>query len=442
VIQEHHATALHWDFRLERDGVGVSWAVPKGLPLDPGRNNLAVQTEDHPLEYFSFEGEIPAGEYGGGRVIIWDAGTYDTDEWEPDKVKVVLRGERVQGRYVLFRTDGKHWMVHRMDPPPAGWTPPPAQLRPMLAVPADSPPTGDGWAHEFKWDGVRAIVTVDGGRPRVTSRNDRDVTTAYPETRALAEAMGSTQAVLDGELVALDDAGRPSFERLQRRMHLTNAAQVRRLQTEVPVTFLVFDLLHLDGRSLLDEPYDERRRLLESLELSGPHWATSPSFDGDGATILSASTAQGLEGIVSKRRDSRYFAGKRSDCWLKVKPVATREAVIGGWEPGKGNRQGQIGALHLGVTTDEGLAYVGQVGSGFSEATLRDLAARLAPLHRPDPPFVTPVPRDQARGAHWVEPVLVAEVAYSSWTKDGKLRHPTYRGLRPDKDPSEVVREP
>src|SRR5919202_5539435 len=177
VVQEHHATALHWDLRLEHDGVGASWAVPKGLPLDPGRNNLAVQTEDHPLDYFSFEGEIPAGEYGGGWVSIWDAGTYELEEWTADKVKVVLHGQRVDGRYALFRTDGKHWMVHRMDPPPVpDWEPLPDLIRPMLAVVSERPPPGDGWAHELKWDGVRAIVHVEGGRPRVVSRNDRDVT--------------------------------------------------------------------------------------------------------------------------------------------------------------------------------------------------------------------------------------------------------------------------
>jgi bifunctional non-homologous end joining protein LigD len=400
-----------------------------------------VQTEDHPLDYFTFEGEIPAGEYGGGQVTVWDAGTYDLEEWTADKVKVVLHGRRVQGRYALFRTDGKQWMVHRMDPPQPGWEPLPELLRPMLAVLADTAPAGDGWAHEFKWDGVRAVVFVEGGRPRIVSRNDRDVTATYPEVRALAEAMGSTQAIVDGELVALDERGRPSFERLQRRMHVTKAAQIRLLREEVPVSFLAFDLLHLDGRSLLGEPYDERRRLLESLDLNGPCWATPPWFPGDGADVLAASEAQGLEGIVSKRRDSRYHPGRRSDVWRKVKNVTTQEVVIGGWEPGEGKRAGHVGALHMGVHTDRGFTYVGQVGTGFTDEVLRDLGRRLAALERPDPPFDTPVPRPQARLARWVEPVLVAEVGYGQWTKDGRLRHPRYRGLRPDKDPREVVRE-
>ena len=441
VIQEHHATALHWDLRLEHEGVGASWAVPKGLPLDPKRNNLAVQTEDHPLDYFTFSGEIPAGEYGGGRMTIWDSGTYELEKWTADKVKVVLHGERTEGRYVLFRTDGKNWMVHRVDPPPPGWQPPPDLVRPMLATLRDAPPTGDGWAHEFKWDGIRAVVTVEGGRPRVVTRNERDVTAGYPEVRAMAEEMGGTQAVLDGELVALDERGRPSFERLQQRMHVTKAAQVRLLAARVPVAYWIFDLLYLDGRDLTGETYDTRRELLESLGLHGPCWATPPSFPGDGADVLAASAAQGLEGIVSKRRDSRYYPGRRSDAWVKVKNVLTQEVVICGWEPGEGRRAGHIGALLMGLYEERGLVYVGQVGTGFDQADLRQLAGLLAPLERPDPPCVNEVPRPQARNAHWVEPELVVEVAYGQWTKDGKLRHPSYRGLRPDKDPREIVRE-
>ena len=444
VVQEHHATALHWDFRLERDGVLVSWAVPKGLPLDPAVNHLAVHTEDHPLEYATFEGDIPEGEYGGGAVTVWDHGTYECEKWSDREVKVVLHGNRVTGRYVLFKTGSRDrdWMMHRMDPPPEGFTPMPSLVRPMLAVLRETVPRDDdNFGYEFKWDGVRAIVYVDGGRPRVLSRNDRDVTASYPELRAMAESLGSRQVILDGEIVAMDESGRPSFEALQARMHVTNTAQVRRLAAQVPATFLAFDVLHLDGRSLLDEPYTERRRVLESLELSGPSWQTPPHFEGSGDAILAASKEQGLEGVLAKRLDSRYYAGKRSDCWLKVKNLRTQEVVIGGWKPGEGRRKGAIGSLLLGVPGDGGLDYVGHVGTGFTDAMLRELEALLEPLTRTDPPFATAIPRPHAKDAQWVEPEVVGEVAFGEWTKAGILRHPAWRGLRPDKNAADVVRE-
>jgi bifunctional non-homologous end joining protein LigD len=443
VIQEHHATALHWDFRLERDGVLVSWAVPKGLPLDPDVNHLAVHTEDHPLEYAGFAGEIPAGEYGGGAVTIWDRGTYECEKWDAREVKVVLHGERVSGRYVLFKTGNRDrdWMVHRMDPPPDGHLPLPELVRPMLAVLRDKVPSDDdAYGYEFKWDGVRAVTYVHGGRPRVLSRNDRDVTGSYPELRMLAESLGSREVVLDGEIVAFDENGRPSFGTLQSRMHVTDAASVRRLAASTPVTYLVFDVLHLDGRSLLDAPYTERREVLESLELSGPSWQTPPWFRGGGDAVLAASRQQGLEGVIAKRLDSRYYAGKRSDCWLKVKNLRTQEVVIGGWKPGEGRRKGAIGSLLLGVPGPDGLDYVGHVGTGFTDRMLRDLEAELASLARDDSPFAAAVPRPHAKDARWVEPRLVGEVAFGEWTREGRLRHPAWRGLRPDKDVAEVTR--
>jgi bifunctional non-homologous end joining protein LigD len=257
----------------------------------------------------------------------------------------------------------------------------------------------------------------------------------------MAEALGSREVVLDGELVAFDEQGRPSFGTLQSRMHVTDAASVRRLAASTPVTYLVFDVLHLDGRSLLGFPYTERRELLESLELSGPSWQTPPWFPGGGDAVLAASKEQGLEGVIAKRLDSRYYAGKRSDCWLKVKNLRTQEVVIGGWKPGEGRRKGAIGSLLLGVPGDDGLDYVGHVGTGFSDKMLRDLEQDLAPLARDDPPFATTVPRQHAKDARWVEPTLVGEVVFGEWTREGRLRHPVWRGLRPDKDPTEVTRE-
>ena len=439
VIQEHHARALHWDVRLERDGVLVSWAVPKGLPLDPATNHLAKQTEDHPLPYATFAGEIPKGEYGGGTVKIWDAGSYELQTWTDREVKVVLHGNRVEGRYVFFRTRGQDWMVHRMDGPPPGWQPLPSRLSPMLACTGPVPP-GPGWAFEFKWDGVRALGFVEGGRLRLLSRNDRDVTAAYPELRSAAEWLGSTQVVLDGEIVALDPTtGRPDFGLLQRRMHVDRPGLAARLARQVPAQWFVFDVLHLDGRPLLDEPYATRREVLESLDLP---FAVPPSLREDGAAVLQASRAQGLEGIVAKRLRSPYRPGQRSDDWVKVKVVHRQEVVIGGWEPGEDGRTGSIGALLLGTYDDAGgLRYAGQVGTGFTQQTLHDLARLLAPLRRETSPFADEVPRPAARLAVWVQPELVAEVEYGSWTRDGRLRHPAYKGLRADCDPRTVRRE-
>jgi bifunctional non-homologous end joining protein LigD len=267
------------------------------------------------------------------------------------------------------------------------------------------------------------------------------VTASYPELRDLAESLGSRQVVLDGEIVAFDAEGRPSFETLQSRMHVTNSAQVRRLVSQTPVTYLVFDVLYVDGRSLLEESYADRRRILESLSLTGPSWQTPPHFEGAGDAVLAASKEQGLEGVLAKRLDSRYYPGKRSDCWLKVKNLRTQEVVIGGWKPGAGRRAGAIGSLLLGVPGPAGLEFAGHVGTGFTDRMLRDLEDQLTPLARDDSPFDTTVPREHARTARWVEPSVVGEVVFGEWTREGRLRHPAWRGLRPDKSAADVVRE-
>jgi bifunctional non-homologous end joining protein LigD len=303
VIQQHHARSLHWDLRLERDGVLVSWAVPRGLPRDRGRNHLAVHTEDHPMEYLDFHGEIPAGEYGGGRMTIFDQGTYRTEKWRDDEVIVVLNGGRVSGRYVLFRTGGKDWMVRRMDPPPPGWTTMPERVRPMQATRAARlPRDDDAWAYEMRWEGVRALAYVSGGRVRLASADDEDLTQAYPQVRELGESLAPTEAVLDGELVAFDPAGR-----------------MRRASARADGTqFLIVDLLWLEGVSTMDVPYVERRELLDGLGLAGSHWQTPPYFPGGGRFALDASREQGLAGVLAKRLESRYAPGRRSRDWLSI----------------------------------------------------------------------------------------------------------------------------
>jgi bifunctional non-homologous end joining protein LigD len=442
VIQEHHARALHWDFRLEHDGVLVSWALPKGIPEDPATNHLAVHTEDHPLEYGSFEGDIPRGEYGGGHVSIWDHGEYELEKWTDTEVKVVLHGSKARGRYVLFATRGKNWMIHRMDPAPEGFAPLPDRLAPMLAV-AGSLPSGDaGWAYEVKWDGIRAVVYVEGGRVRALGRSSTDITARYPELREAGEQLGARPAVLDGEVIALGPDGRPSFGQLQQRMHLSGSSEIARKARQVPVSYVVFDVLHLDGQSLLELSYDERRQRLESLGLAGGSLATGDSFrDVPGADVLAAAEQRGLEGIVAKRRDSPYRPGRRSGEWVKVKVVRTQEVVIGGWTAGNGQRSGELGALLLGIPGGDGLRYVGKVGTGFGEQERRAILRRLEPLARKTSPFSTPVDPAVAALAHFVRPAVVGEVRYGDRTEDGHLRHASWRGLRPDKDPREVTDE-
>src|SRR3954469_14505365 len=435
VVHEHHARRLHWDLRLEREGVLVSWAVPKGIPPDPARNNLAVHTEDHPLEYIDFSGEIPAGQYGAGVMKIWDTGTYETHKFREDEVMVTFHGERLHGRYVLFRTRGDDWMIHRMDPPEdAGREPMPERVEPMLARTGELPADEAGWAFEIKWDGVRAMAYVDGGRLRLESRNGRDITPRYPELRELGRALGSADAVLDGEVVAFE-GGRPSFQKLQGRMHLASEHAVRRLAASDPVVYMIFDVVFLDGRSLMDRPYEERRGVLAGLGLNGPAWQTPAHHVGDGAALLELSRAQGLEGIVAKRLDCPYVPGRRSPGWVKVKNVRRADAVIGGWLPGEGGRSGRLGALVVGFYEDGELRYSGRVGTGFTQAELARVGKILDGLARDDSPFAG---RQPPRETRFVEPRLVSVVNYSEVTKAKTLRQPSYKGLRDDIAPEDV----
>ena len=443
VIQEHHARRLHYDVRLERDGVLVSWAVPKGVPDDPAVNHLAVHTEDHPLEYASFEGQIPRGEYGAGSMTIWDHGWYETLKWAKNEVKIRLHGQRVTGGYTLFQTGGKQWMMHRERQPL------PAALRPMLAKLTAVPPFGrngadDGnWALEMKWDGVRALAFVERGQVKLMSRTERDITATYPELAGLGRATDRKQLLLDGEIVVFGPDNWPSFEGLQPRMHVSDPASARLLAGQNPVTYLVFDLLQLDGRPLLDMPYSERRALLESLELAGPYWQTPPTFPGeDFAAVQSVSAEHGMEGLVAKRLASRYQPGARTSDWRKIKNHLSQEAVVAGYKPGQGNRTGLVGSLLIGVNDDSGLIYAGHVGTGFSAETLRMLTGRLEPLRRRDSPFDGPVPQMYARTAVWVEPRLVIDVSFDRWTSAGRMRAPVYKGLRDDIDPADVTRDP
>jgi bifunctional non-homologous end joining protein LigD len=439
VVQEHHARRLHWDLRLEHEGALASWALPRGIPAHPAENRLAVRTEDHPLEYLEFEGEIPRGEYGAGTMTVFDSGIYDCHKFRDDEVIATFHGERVEGKYALFRTRGDDWMIHRMDPPldPA-YEPMPERLAPMLARTGPLPADDEAYGYEVKWDGIRALLFSDAGHPRLQGRNYTDFTPRYPEVRELGRVLGARRVILDGEVVAFDPDGRPSFERLQGRMHLASDSAVRRRMRDVPVTYVIFDLLYLDGRSTLDLSYSERRELLHRLALDGPSWRTPAHHVGEGEALLEASRQQGLEGIVAKRLDCPYEIGRRSGAWIKVRNVCRQDVVIGGYAPGEGGRSGYLGALAVGYYEDGALRYAGKVGTGFTERMLVTLARELEPLRRDQSPFAG---RQPPKGTVFVEPRLVADVEFREWTTSATMRAPSFKGLRPDVEPREVVKE-
>ena len=424
VIQEHHARRLHYDFRLEHDGVLVSWAVPKNLPETPTVNHLAVHTEDHPLEYATFEGTIPAGQYGGGRVTIWDAGTYEAEKFSDSEVIVELRGARISGRYALIQTEGNQWLAHRMKEQNE---PRLQDYSPMLATPgAIETLSPNDYAFEGKFDGYRLLVEVGGGRVRMQSRSGRDVTGEYPQLHSLA-ADFDHHAILDGEVVALDADGVPNFGEMQNRSRTSR------------IEFWAFDVLRLDGRSLLKAKYRDRRRILEALasDLIVPEL-----LSGDGPSVLASARRKGWEGVVAKKWNSTYQPGRRSSSWIKSKIWNTQEVVLGGWREGGGSRAGNVGALLLGIPAEGGLRFVGRVGTGFTDRELVKLKEVLAPLEVDESPFTAKLSAQEARGVRYVRPELVGEVRYAELTSDGRLRHPSWRGLRPDKSPAEVVVEP
>ena len=317
------------------------------------------------------------------------------------------------------------------------------QLRPMLAISGEMPADDTQWAYEMKWDGIRAVAHIAEGAVTLVTRTGRDATASYPELQSMAAGLGAHQAVLDGEIVAFGGAAWPSFEALQQRMNVTAASQVRQLAAEIPVTYLAFDLLALDEELLLDQPYRERRRRLDELAFDGQNWQTPPAFIGlSGADVRAVSRQHALEGIMAKRLESRYEPGKRSAGWRKIKNIHRQEFVVGGWRPGEGNRASLIGSLLVGVYDAADLVYAGHVGTGFTTETLVALTNLLAPLRRASSPFGTTVPHEHARWAVWVEPTVVIEATFGQWTNSGRLRAASYMGLRTDKDPADVVREP
>jgi bifunctional non-homologous end joining protein LigD len=436
VVQRHDARRLHYDFRLERNGVLASWAVPKGVPLEAGEQHLAVHVEDHPLEYGSFEGEIPKGNYGAGTVEIWDRGTYELLEEKPDGgLTVRLHGERLDGTWALVPAhlsgDEKNWLIlrKREDGAAKATSGSRRTYRAMLATLTEELPHGEGWEFEPKWDGYRALGYVRGGEAKLVSRNGNDLSERFASVaKELPKALRTPDAVVDGEVVALDTAGKASFSAMQ--------------QGSTRLAYEVFDVLEEDGEPLIDLPLTERRARLEKLIARNPVVQLSGSFT-DGAALFEAAEEQGLEGVMAKRTASRYGEGKRGRDWLKIKTHGRQEFVVCGYTKGQGRRAGGFGALVLGVHRGGAWEWVGNVGTGFREHDIEELLAKLQPLRRKTSPFpvVPKMPKVKKGDVVWVEPTLVAEVEFAQWTHDGHLRAPSFQGLRDDKPAVDVRRE-
>lgn len=446
VIHQHHATRLHFDLRLEmRDGkkpVLVSWAVPKNLPRRRGGRALAIHVDDHDFGYGTFSGTIPEG-YGAGEVRIFDSGTYEVVSRTDERMTFKLIGARLKGIWHLVKTDpvDDAWLVINSewhgDPPEQK-----PKLEPMLATLESRAFDDDGWVFEPKWDGVRAISECSD-EVRIISRNKLDITAAYPELRTLSDQLVAIDAILDGEIVAMED-GRPSFERLQSRMHVRDQRQIKRLMSTTPVTYVVFDLLYLDGRDLTARPLEERRAALEQVVVPTDNLQVSTSIHARGEALFEAARKSRLEGIVAKRLGSRYHGGKRSRDWLKIKTVLEADVVVAGWTPGEGSRSGKVGALVVGVYEADALMFCGSVGTGFTDKKLEEVFQLLDGLGTDSSAFdrsQLAKARAQVKSANWVRPELVAVVEFRELTGGNKLRAPSFKGFRQDKLPEACTLE-
>src|SRR3984957_18859616 len=494
VVQKHDATRLHYDFRLELDGTLKSWAVPKGLPYAKGEKHLAVHVEDHPISYIDFEGTIPEGQYGGGTVMIWDRGTFEplsktpTKELAGGKLHFVLSGTKLNGEWYLVRLrDEKPWLLIKagedMKPiskklddtsalsgrtmkelargdrvwqsktrsesrrpskgkPNSSPLPLPSFLEPMRAKLTQSIPPGE-WLYEIKFDGFRAQALRGGSETRLVSRNEKEFGGKFPEVMDSLSRLDVQDAIIDGEIVALDDKGRSSFQLLQ----AFELGQVR-----PPVFYYAFDLLRLNGMDLRDHPLEERKAKLETLLQEAPeNIRYSASFGTDPEKLLEQARRLGLEGLIGKRVGSRYEAGRRTGSWIKLKLEQQQEFVIGGYTEPAGSRK-HFGAILVGVYEDKQLKFAGKVGTGFNEKLLRTLLTLFQKVPRESCPFVD-LPEKRAgrygqgvtpaemKLCHWIEPKLVCQIKFNEWTRDHRLRQPVFLGLREDKDAKDVVRE-
>lgn len=427
VVHRHHATRLHYDLRLEQNGVLKSWAVPKGLPPRPGIKRLAVNVEDHPLAYVNFEGAIPKGEYGGGMMWRFAQGRYEITKEKKDGFYFRLQSRELNAEYRTHRTKENQWLLERVDIPQIDWLRDP--IEPMLAQATGKPPASGDYLYEVKWDGLRALITLDEGVVRVHGRSRLDMTAQFPELLVPEAAFRATSAVFDGEIVCLDEAGKPIFQHAIQRMQQKSPGAIERAQARHPAVCYLFDCLYLDGRPIMNEPLTRRRDWLRDAVKEHPAYRLSETVE-DGAAFFEAVRALGLEGVVAKQRQSVYLPGKRSEAWLKLKAHQTAECIIIGYTRGQGERVGSFGALHLAQGTAEELRYVGKVGSGFDDDALRSITAELKELGVIKRP-VREKPLDDARSI-WLKPTLLCEVQFASRTPDGALREPVFLRMRPD----------
>jgi DNA ligase D-like protein (predicted ligase)/DNA ligase D-like protein (predicted 3'-phosphoesterase) len=427
VVHRHHASRLHYDLRLEQNGILKSWAVPKGLPPRPGIKRLAVNVEDHPLEYVDFEGAIPKGEYGGGMMWKFARGRYETTKEKKDGFYFRLQSPEINAEYRTYHTKENQWLLERVDTPQVDWLR--DSIDPMLARPASEPPDSKDYVYEVKWDGLRALISVDEGEVRIYGRKRMDFTKQFPELRIPDQAFRAASALFDGEIVCLEADGKPNFKNVIHRMQQKTDTAIERSRAKYPAVCYVFDCLYLDGRAIVNEPLVRRREWLEDAIKKDTPYRVSQVVE-EGAAFFNAVKEMGLEGIMAKQRNSAYLPGKRSDSWLKIKTRQTRECVIVGYTAGKGDRAERFGALHLAQVKGDGLKYLGKVGTGFDELRFRAVAAELKRLKTAKRP-VKEKPLDDARSV-WVEPKLMCEVQFASVTEDGLLREPVFIRLRPD----------
>ena len=437
VIHRHHASRLHYDVRLERDGTLKCWAVPKGLPPRPGIKRMAVQTEDHPVKYLDFEGTIPKGEYGGGDMWIFARGRYEITKEKKDGFYFRLQSREWNDEYRMIHTREKDWLCERLVPPQIDWLRDP--IEPMLAQSRDKPFDSPDYLYEVKWDGIRAMVALDEGKITIRSRAQRDITNLFPELQIPDQAFRAACGLFDVEIVCLNEKGQPVFEDVLHRLQHRNEASVARARAKHPAVCYVFDCLYVDGRPIVNESLARRRAwMVDSIKLPNPAYRPSETID-DGLGLYEAAAAHGLEGIMAKERNSIYLPGKRTSQWFKIKTRHTADCVIIGYTKGKGDRAATFGALQLGVYRGKQLVYVGKVGTGFDERTAKMIVGELQKVKRGERP-IKEKPIDDAVTV-WLEPELVCEVQYASRVSTGNLREPVFVRLRPDKTPEDCVIE-
>ena len=429
VVHRHHASRLHYDLRLEQDGVLKSWAVPKGLPPRPGIMRLAVNVEDHPLEYVDFEGAIPKGEYGGGMMWKFAQGRYEITKQKKDGFYFRLQSRELNAEYRTHRTKENQWLLERVDKPQIDWLRDP--IEPMLARPAQKLPDSGDYLYEVKWDGIRALISLDEGEVRIHGRNRMDITKQFPELLIPEQAFRATSALFDGEIVCLEADGTPNFRNVIHRMQQKAEGAIGRASARHPAVCYIFDCLYLDGRTIVGEPLIRRREWLRDAIKNDTPYRVSEAVD-EGVAFFEAVREMGLEGIMAKQRNSAYLPGKRGESWLKIKTRQTIECTIVGYTQGKGDRETSFGALHLAQANGDRLKYVGKVGAGFDDFSLKAVSSELKKLRTIERP-VKEKPLDNARSL-WVEPKLTCEVQFASVTQDGMLREPVFVRLRPDLD--------